>query len=216
MRRRGRPLIVWQRILGFPPQMWRPLRRLRWRAIVRRVDAAVALTPDLGDELRRLGFDGPIWAIPNFRDPEPFVAVDRERAVARAARGARHRRRRRARRFRRSPDRAEATRPRARRAGRDAPARRAGPPRGRRRRPAAQPLRAATSPNAGSTRTCTCSVTATTSPQILGGDRRVHPHERLRRAPRRADRGADGGLPDRDRARRRRARPRRRRRDRAS
>lgn len=80
-RRRGRPLIVWQRILGFPTHMWRPVRRLRWRAIVHRIDAAVALTPDLGDELGRLGFDGPIWAIPNFRDPEPFVAVDRDAAT---------------------------------------------------------------------------------------------------------------------------------------
>jgi len=35
------------------------------------------LTPDLEAELRRLGFTGPVWAIPNFRDPEPFVAVDR-------------------------------------------------------------------------------------------------------------------------------------------
>ncbi|MDQ1467511.1 MAG: hypothetical protein QOH10_1926 [Actinomycetota bacterium] len=80
-RRRRRPVIVWQRILGFPPNMWRPVRRLRWRAIVQRVDAAVALTPDLGDELARLGFKGPVWAIPNFRDPEPFVAVDREAAA---------------------------------------------------------------------------------------------------------------------------------------
>ncbi len=77
VRRRGRPLVVWQRILGFPPSIWRPVSRWRWRAVVRRIDAAVALTTDLGDELRRLGFDGPIWAIPNFRDPEPFVAVDR-------------------------------------------------------------------------------------------------------------------------------------------
>jgi glycosyltransferase involved in cell wall biosynthesis len=81
-RRRGRPLIVWQRILGFPASMWRPLRRLRWRAVVHRIDAAVALTPDLGEELRRLGFDGPVWAIPNFRDPEPFVAIDRAAAAA--------------------------------------------------------------------------------------------------------------------------------------
>jgi glycosyltransferase involved in cell wall biosynthesis len=80
-RRRGRPLIVWQRILGFPPHMWRPVRRMRWRAIVHRIDAAVALTPDLGDELGRLGFKGPIWAIANFRDPEPFVAVDRDAAA---------------------------------------------------------------------------------------------------------------------------------------
>ena len=81
VRRRGQPLIVWQRILGFPAHMWRPLRRFRWRRVVHRVDAAVALTPDLGDELRALGFKGPIWAIPNFRDPEPFVAVDREVAA---------------------------------------------------------------------------------------------------------------------------------------
>ena len=45
--------------------------------VARRIDAAVALTPDLEAELRRLGFTGPVWAIPNFRDPEPFVAVDR-------------------------------------------------------------------------------------------------------------------------------------------
>ncbi len=81
VRRRGRPLIVWQRILGFPEQMWRPMRRFRWRMVVRRVDAAVALTPDLGDELGELGFTGPIWPIPNFRDPEPFVAVDRDEAA---------------------------------------------------------------------------------------------------------------------------------------
>jgi glycosyltransferase involved in cell wall biosynthesis len=80
-RRRRRPIIVWQRILGFPPHMWRPIRRLRWRTIVRRIDAAVALTPDLGEELERLGFKGPVWAIPNFRDPEPFVAVDRDEAA---------------------------------------------------------------------------------------------------------------------------------------
>jgi glycosyltransferase involved in cell wall biosynthesis len=79
-RRHHLPIIVWQRILGFPPHMWRPIRRLRWRIIVRRIDAAVALTPDLGEELGRLGFKGPVWAIPNFRDPEPFVAVDRDAA----------------------------------------------------------------------------------------------------------------------------------------
>ena len=82
VRRRGRPLVVWQRILGFPPRSGGRRRRLRWRAVVRRIDAAVALTPDLGDELRRLGFDGPVWAIPNFRVPEPFVAVDRKIAGA--------------------------------------------------------------------------------------------------------------------------------------
>jgi glycosyltransferase involved in cell wall biosynthesis len=81
VRRRGRPLIAWQRILGFPEQMWEPVRQLRWRAVVRRIDAAIALTSELGTELRRLGFKGPIWAIPNFRDPEPFLAVDRDAAA---------------------------------------------------------------------------------------------------------------------------------------
>jgi len=81
VRRRGRPLIAWQRILGFPEQMWEPVRQLRWRAVVRRIDAAIALTSELGAELRRLGFKGPIWAIPNFRDPEPFLAVDRDAAA---------------------------------------------------------------------------------------------------------------------------------------
>src|SRR5689334_9834086 len=28
VRRRGRPLVVWQRILGFPPGIWRPVSRL--------------------------------------------------------------------------------------------------------------------------------------------------------------------------------------------
>jgi len=31
VRRRGKPRIVWQRILGFPPSIWRPVRRIRWR-----------------------------------------------------------------------------------------------------------------------------------------------------------------------------------------
>jgi glycosyltransferase involved in cell wall biosynthesis len=80
-RRRGRPLILWQRILGFPPEMWRPVSRYRWRAVVRRIDAAVALTPALGEELRRLGFSRPVWVIPNFRDQEPFAELDREVAA---------------------------------------------------------------------------------------------------------------------------------------
>ena len=212
VRRRGRPLIVWQRILGFPPQMWRPVRQLRWRAVVRRIDAAVALTPDLGDELRQLGFAGPIWAIPNFRDPEPFLAVDRDAAGPRPPRRARDRGRRRPDRLRRPPDRAEAARPRARHARavhelgepahlvvagdgplrtafeHDVAARGLGESRARAR----PPRRHRADPRRG---------------------RRVHPHERLGGPSRRADRGADGRLRDRHRAGRRRARARRRRRD---
>ena len=139
-------------------------RRLRWRAVVRRVDAAVALTPDLGDELRRLGFRGPIWAIPNFRDPEPFVAVDRDAAARDAARRARHRRRRRARRLRRPPDRAEAARPRARharpRCTASASTRTSSSPATAR---CASELRARRRARAASASSCTCSGTATTS-----------------------------------------------------
>ena len=47
----------------------------------RRPDAAVALTPDMGDELRTLRFRGPIWPIGNFRRPDRFVAIDRDRAA---------------------------------------------------------------------------------------------------------------------------------------
>jgi glycosyltransferase involved in cell wall biosynthesis len=42
------------------------------------MDAVVALTPQLEDEMRRLGYGGPVWLIGNARGPERFVAVDRE------------------------------------------------------------------------------------------------------------------------------------------
>lgn len=81
-RRRGRPpQIVWQRILGVPEELWEGRRHLVWRAAAARIDAAVALTTDLEDEVRRLGFDGAVWVIPNARRPEKFLAIDR--AVAR-------------------------------------------------------------------------------------------------------------------------------------
>ena len=80
--RRG-PLLVWQRILGFPDKAWGPVQRQVLAAVVRRVDAGVALTTDMADELRRLGFRGPIWTIPNFRKPDRFLAVDRAEAAAR-------------------------------------------------------------------------------------------------------------------------------------
>ena len=82
-RRGAAPLVVWQRILGVPEGLWRGRRRWLWRGLARRIDAAVALTLDLEDETRRLGFDGPIWVIPNARRPERFLAVDRSAASAR-------------------------------------------------------------------------------------------------------------------------------------
>ena len=76
---RGGPALVWQRILGFPEQIRRPARRAVWRLLARHVDGAVALTDDEADELRWLGFRGPIRVIGNFRRPQRFLAVDRDR-----------------------------------------------------------------------------------------------------------------------------------------
>jgi glycosyltransferase involved in cell wall biosynthesis len=81
-RRRGGAMLVWQRILGFPSEFWQPARTRWWRAVTGRTDAAVALTPELGDELRKLGFTGPIWVIANTRRPERFITVDRVEAAA--------------------------------------------------------------------------------------------------------------------------------------
>jgi glycosyltransferase involved in cell wall biosynthesis len=80
---RGGPVLVWQRILGFPGKVWNPVLRPLWAAVARRVDAAVALTDEMTDEMRRLGFRGPVRRIPNFRKPDRFVDVDREEAARR-------------------------------------------------------------------------------------------------------------------------------------
>jgi glycosyltransferase involved in cell wall biosynthesis len=80
--RRG-PLIVWQRILGFSDKVWHPVWRRWWATVARRFDAAVALTDDQEVELRRLGFRGPVWVIPNFRQPDRFRDLNREVAGAR-------------------------------------------------------------------------------------------------------------------------------------
>jgi glycosyltransferase involved in cell wall biosynthesis len=80
---RRRPLLVWQRILGLPDKVWHPVRRRWWRIIAQRFDAGVALTGDQEVELRRLGFRGPVWVIPNFRKTDRFRDLDRAVAAAR-------------------------------------------------------------------------------------------------------------------------------------
>jgi glycosyltransferase involved in cell wall biosynthesis len=72
------PILVWQRILGFPPMVWTPGRKQWWRMIANRFDAGIALTDELEVEMRRLGFDGPVWVIPNFRRPQRFLDLDRD------------------------------------------------------------------------------------------------------------------------------------------
>jgi glycosyltransferase involved in cell wall biosynthesis len=81
-RRRG-PLLVWQRILGFPDKVWDGVRRRWWATVARHVDAAVALTDDQVAELRRIGYQGAVWVIPNFRKPDRFRDVDRTVAARR-------------------------------------------------------------------------------------------------------------------------------------
>lgn len=81
-----RTALVWQRILDFPPELWRPGRRQLWQLVARRVDAVVALTDDEAGEMTQLGFRGPVWTIPNFRQPNRFLSVDRAGAGARLRR----------------------------------------------------------------------------------------------------------------------------------
>jgi glycosyltransferase involved in cell wall biosynthesis len=82
-KRSSPPLLVWQRILGFPDNVWHGPRRVWWRAIARRTDAVVALTPENRNEMRRLGYTKSAWLIPNFRRPDRFATVDRAAAAER-------------------------------------------------------------------------------------------------------------------------------------
>ena len=59
------------------------MQRRWWRAIAGRVDAVVALTPQLEDEMRHLGYEGPVWLIRNTQHPERFLAIDRETEAGR-------------------------------------------------------------------------------------------------------------------------------------
>lgn len=69
--------VVWQRILDFPPALWRPARRRWWSWVAGRVDGVVALTDTMAAEMVRLGYRGAVRVIPNSRRPERFVTVDR-------------------------------------------------------------------------------------------------------------------------------------------
>jgi glycosyltransferase involved in cell wall biosynthesis len=76
------PLLVWQRIAMLPDKVWDPVRRRMWGMVARRVDAGVVLTGEQDAELRRLGFRGPVWVVPNFRNPDRFGDIDRDVSAA--------------------------------------------------------------------------------------------------------------------------------------
>lgn len=78
---RSGPKVVWQTILGMAERSFRGADALMWKAVVRRVDALVALTPAMGEEVRGLGFRGPIWDLPNARSTARFDHLDRATAA---------------------------------------------------------------------------------------------------------------------------------------
>jgi glycosyltransferase involved in cell wall biosynthesis len=80
-RRHGK--LVWQRILGIPDRVWNGPRRIYWQAIARRFDAAIVLSTELASEMTRLGYRGPVWSIPNARNPARFERINRDEAAAR-------------------------------------------------------------------------------------------------------------------------------------
>lgn len=69
--------VVWQRILELNPRAVQVPGRLRWRAVARSVDAVVAITDHLAEEMATLGFRGPVWRIPNMRVQARFAGLDR-------------------------------------------------------------------------------------------------------------------------------------------
>lgn len=72
-----RPALIWQRIMRFAPEVFAPPRRQIWSAVIRRMDGLVALTDQERHEVERLGYQGPVWTIPNFRQPNRFLGTDR-------------------------------------------------------------------------------------------------------------------------------------------
>jgi FlaA1/EpsC-like NDP-sugar epimerase/glycosyltransferase involved in cell wall biosynthesis len=74
---RAGPKLVWQRILGFPCDRWGMVRQRLWRWVARRFDGVIALTREMVDEMRRLGYRGPAWLLPNARNPHRFTRIDR-------------------------------------------------------------------------------------------------------------------------------------------
>ena len=75
--RRNKVPVVYQLILAMPVAERGPLWRWWWRWVLRRSAGAVALTSELGEEVRGLGLRGPVWLVPNARKADRFVSTDR-------------------------------------------------------------------------------------------------------------------------------------------
>jgi glycosyltransferase involved in cell wall biosynthesis/N-acetylmuramoyl-L-alanine amidase len=77
------PPFVWHRILVFPPRpRWHPVQ-LAFRLVARRASGVVALTEATHQEVRAMGFHGPVWTVPNHRPAAPYADLDRRRAADR-------------------------------------------------------------------------------------------------------------------------------------
>ena len=77
------PPIVWHRILVFPPRpRWNAVH-LAFRLVARGASGVVALTDATHQEVRALGFHGPVWTVPNHRPAAAFAGLDRARLADR-------------------------------------------------------------------------------------------------------------------------------------
>ncbi len=75
--RAERPVVVWQTTSGLSAPSFGRVQRAFWRVALPGVDGAVALTADIGRELRAFGYRGPMWAIPNARRADRFLGLSR-------------------------------------------------------------------------------------------------------------------------------------------
>lgn len=80
-RRRRGPAVVWQTISELADQTYGAAQRAVWQVALRRIDGVVELTPALGAEVRRLGYRGPLWPLPNARRTDRFEGLDRTEAA---------------------------------------------------------------------------------------------------------------------------------------
>lgn len=70
--------MVWHRILELPESMG-CLRRLWWRWVAAAAGGVIALSTKTADEMRELGYFGPVWHIPNHRPVAIFHRRPSER-----------------------------------------------------------------------------------------------------------------------------------------